>query len=214
VRWLLVLCVLAGCPWAAPVPIARVQLGPAHREAITVLAALPVQCTADPSLFTPAHAAVVASATRMALEFSGYSVVDSELINAELRRRSTRTIPSGGGFAHAAPARGGFGPPASGTYTETEITGGATWAEVSPARQDALLAVIGVQGLLRTIVTLGRARGLASQRTVTVSVEVSRLADARLAWHTDCSVETGDYHSTEQALDLATRCALDSRALW
>ncbi len=41
-----------------------------------------------------------------------------------------------------------------------------------------------------------------------------RLADETLAWESECGVETGDFHSEPQAVELATRCALESATLW
>src|SRR6185503_7857591 len=145
--------------------------------------ALPVTCKSEPGLCTPAYADAVASGTRMALEFAGYNLLDSELINAEMRRRATTTEQTTN---------------AQGTVesTWTETSGGMSWSQLAPPKQRDLLVALGVQGILHTILTIGLPRGMASQRTVTVAVAVTRLDNDRLAWSSQCSVETGDYHST------------------
>jgi len=85
VRWLVV--IMTGCMWANPTPVARVQHGPAFGNKPRIVVAMPVTCLADPTLCGPSHQRAVAEATRMALEFDGYSIVDSELVNAEMLRR-------------------------------------------------------------------------------------------------------------------------------
>jgi hypothetical protein len=213
VRRLSLVLVLSGCPWTAPVPIAHVLHGPTYRDPAITLAALPVVCSAEEDLCLPAHSAAVANATRMTLELAGYSIVDSELINAEMQRRSTHSQTTETPPPAATVPRNEFHPPDDPTHVEAEVSGGTWWSETSPAAQQAMLAALGVDAVLQTRITVGNASGMAMQRTITVDVTVSRL-DARLVWHADCGVETGDYHSTEQAIDLATRCALESQALW
>ena len=209
------LVMLAGCPWAAPVPRARVYHGPAYGPPLTTVVALPVECDALREVCTPEHATAIAAATRMELEFVGYTVVDSELINAEMRRRTTETHEqlTGPSVGRVEVQPQTFRPPSSGTSSTTAVSGGTTWFAASPEQQQALLAALGASGVLRTTISLGEAHGMAQQRTVDVAVTLTRL-DGQIAWRADCSVETGDYHSAEQAMELATHCALESVALW
>ena len=144
----------------------------------------------------PGYLFGVSAATRIALEFGGYTVVDSELINAELRRRSTVTTEGTGGSEQT-----------------TELTG-RLWSDLPILEQRELLAAMGVRGVLRAQVALGTPHGMAGQRTVTVGISLARLDDDLLAWQSQCDVETGDYHSEPQAVDIATRCALESATLW
>lgn len=144
----------------------------------------------------PGYLFGVSSATRIALEFAGYTIVDSELINAELRRRSTVTTDT-----------------ASSTETKTDVTG-RLWSDLPLLEQRELLTAMGVRGVLRAQVALGTPHGMAAQRTVTVGLSLARLDDDLLVWQTQCDVETGDYHSEAQAVDIATRCALESATLW
>jgi hypothetical protein len=216
VRWLASLLLLTGCPWGVPTPVAKVQHGPAFAAPRGLLAALPVACSKITSLDSddlcaPGQLAAVASATRMALEFAGESVIDSERINAELRLRTTHTEEDLARRAPAGPDT--FAPPETGVHEETTMTGGLTWAELSPPAQEALLATLGADGLIGAELSFGPPRGLSWQRTVGVRVSVRRL-DGALAWRAGCEVETGDYHTVAQAIDLATRCALESAALW
>jgi len=153
----------------------------------------------------PGYLYGVASATRIALEYGGYTVVDGELINAELRRRSTVTTETS--------QRGAIVPTPTTTDVETEVTG-RLWSDLPILEQRELLSAMGVRGVLRAQVALGTPHGMAGQRTVTVGISLARLDDDLLVWQSQCDVETGDYHSEAQAVDLATRCALESATLW
>lgn len=183
---------LVGCNFTPPTPVARVRRGPAAAEFTSPLAALPVSCEGTSMGCLPGYLYGVASATRIALEYGGYTVVDGELINAELRRRTTRTTDE---------------------VTQTEVTG-AVWSDLPVLQQRELLSAMGVRGVLRAQVALGTPHGMAAQRTVTVGISLARLEDDLLVWQSQCDVETGDFHSEAQAVDLATRCSLESATLW
>jgi hypothetical protein len=190
------LCLLAACKFTPPTPQAYVQHGPAFGQAGTQLAALPVECGAQTLGCLPGYKVAVASATRISIEYGGYTLVDSELINAELQRRTSKTVAT-----------------ADAETTTTEVTG-RTWLDLPPPRQRELLAAMGIQGVMRTTIAMTVPLGMAGERIVTVAVVVSRVADEQLVWRSRCSVVTGDYHSESQAIDLATRCALESGTLW
>jgi hypothetical protein len=203
------------CKFTPPTPVAYVTHGPAFGHDANPIAALPVRCGAAALGCLPGYQYAVASATRMALELGGVSLVDSELINAEMRLRTVRTRSSQ--HEYEAPSDQ-LGQPAQTTVSgssesTTEVTG-ATWASLPPGEQRSLLEAIGVRGLLAATIFLGVPRGAAGQRTVTVRVAVTRLSDGALAWQSECGVETGDYHAEPQAVELATRCALESATLW
>ena len=196
---------LAACNFTPPTPVARVRRGPAAREFTSPLAALPVSCEGTSMGCLPGYLFGVSSATRIALEFGGYTIVDSELINAELRRRSTVTTETS--------QRGAIVPTPTTTDVKTEVTG-RLWSDLPILEQRELLSAMGVRGVLRAQVALGTPHGMAGQRTVTVGISLARLDDDLLVWQSQCDVETGDYHSEAQAVDLATRCALESATLW
>ena len=220
-RWpgpsiLVVLTFVAGCPWTAPTPVARVHHGPAFHAAPLTLAALPVTSTAEASLWTPAHATAVAAATRMLLEYAGFNVVDTERLNVESWRRSTKTVETSrsAGFRGATPPRlDTFVPPRETSDEIGAVAGGTAWSEAPPEARHAMLIAMGIDGTLSTRVSFGPLRRLTQRRTVTTSVTVARL-DGTLVWESSCDVVAGDYHSEPQAIDLATRCALESASLW
>jgi len=191
-RWVWIVTLL-GCNFTPPTPVARVRRGPAAAEFTSPLAALPVSCAGTSMGCLPGYLYGVASATRIALEYGGYTVVDGELINAELRRRTTRTTND--------------------VVTETQVTG-AVWSDLPVIQQRELLSAMGVRGVLRAQVALGTPHGMAAQRTVTIGISLARLEDDLLVWQSQCDVETGDFHSEAQAVDLATRCSLESATLW
>ncbi len=164
----------------------------------------------------PGYQEMVANATRMAFELGGGNLVDSELINAELRLRTTRT-QSVVGQGTLGETELGRAPSASYTNESNSSTSeltGRTWSDLPGQAQRELLAAMGIRGTLRTVITLGVQRGMSGQRTVTVYLGLVRLADESLAWESECGVETGDFHSEPQAIELATRCALESATLW
>jgi hypothetical protein len=209
----MLICV-AGCPWSVPVPVARVGHGPAFRDGSATLAALPLRCaTPDLAVCARPYAAAIASATRMNLELAGYTVVDTELLNAEAWRRTTTTTERTSARVPTVPQHDGRGVPVNPVRERIERTGGASWAEAPPDERRRMLVSMGVGGILATEVAMGRARGMARQRTLTMRVTVTRL-DGELVWRSECDVETGDYRSDEEAVDLATRCAVESAALW
>ena len=195
------LAVIGACSLSVPTPLAIVKKGPAFTEPPTRLLALPAVCrSADADQCEPAHAQAVDSAARMSLEFAGYWLVDSELVNRYVLQRNERSNEGRSG--------------ASTTEVSEVTVTGTTFSDATPAEQHAMLDDMGLDGLLQSSILMGPARGLSQQRTVQVSLRVIRAKDDRMAWTARCSVETGDYHSTEQAVELATRCALDSAALY
>jgi hypothetical protein len=202
------LCLLAACAFTPPTPQAFVQRGPAFGQPVTPLAALPVECGATTLGCLPGYKLAVASATRIAIEFGGYTLVDSELINAEMQRRTSRRQET----VREEPTTPGPGVTAEETTT-TEVTG-RTWFDLPPHAQRDLLAAMGVRGVLRATIAMSIPQGMAGLRMVSVGISVSRLSDGQLVWQSRCGVMTGDFHSEPQAIELATRCALESGTLW
>lgn len=181
---------LTGCPFHTQPPEARVHHGPAFGRVVDPIAAVPVTCVSMGHVgkCLPEHERAVATATRMALEFVGYAIVDSELLNAETRRRSTK-INNG--------------------ETTTIERSGPSWADLTTDQQRELLGSIGVHGVLRASIILGPPHGAAQQQTITIEVTLTSLLDDVLSWRSRCSVETGDFNSNARAVDLAARCALE-----
>jgi hypothetical protein len=204
---------VCGCSFTPPTPVAYVAHGPAFGQPVTPLAAMPVNCDAMTLGCLPGYQLAVANATRMAIEFGGYSLVDSELINAEMRVRFTRTRQDLGTASTATLTNGTITGTTGTTETTTEVTG-RTWIDLGAAERRDLLKDIGIRGLLYSTIGLGVPHGMAGQRTVTVRIALARLADDAVVWQSECGVETGDFHSEAQALELATKCALESGTLW
>lgn len=179
---------LTGCHYTAPTPTAYVTHGVARREPITTLAALPVICEGFSIRCEPSHQVAVAATARLGMEYLGYSLIDSDLLNAELRvRRTTET--SGGG--------------------RQEELSGKTWFELDTEERRAFLAQLGVHGVLHTAINAGGYR-----QPVTVRLAVTQLQDDALVWQSECQVATGDFNDELRAMDLATQCALESMTLW
>lgn len=205
---------LAGCHFTPPTPTAYVSLGPAHGQPLNPIAALPVRCGSFTEGCFPGYEAAVASATRMAIELGGGTLVDSELLNAEMRLRVTRTVTSKGGSPPPPTQPNPYAPPPSDPSTTTTEVTGATWTSLPPNEQRTFLEQIGVRSVLSTTLLLSSPQGLSGQRTVTVRLALMRLADDAISWQSECGVETGDYNSEPQAIELATQCALEGATLW
>ncbi len=195
-----VAALLGACALNPPPPVAHVRRGPAFDEPPARVLALPATCQAvEADVCRPEYPPAVENAARMALEFAGATLIDSELVNTHVRRRREHIQES---------SSVGW----SSRSTEVEVAG-ITWNEASPAEQRDLARELRIAGFLRSDILIGGARGWAQQRTVEVRLEVRRAADGAQVWTSRCAVETGDHHATEQALELATRCALDSATL-
>lgn len=187
-RLALALLLATGCRYTAPTPQAYVTHGIALRAPITTLVALPVVCEGFSVRCEPAQQVAVAAAARLGVEYLGYSVVDSDLLNAELRVR--RTTEAGGSGPH-------------------EEVSGKTWFDLDTEARRAFVAEIGAHGVLHTAINSG-----GYSQPVTVRLAVTKLEDDALVWQSQCQVATGDYNDELRAMDLATQCALESMTLW
>jgi hypothetical protein len=202
----LLLLALAGCPLRPPPAQSRVQHGPAFGAQLVTVVALPAQ----PANCTPAECGAVATATRMALEFVGYTIIDAELLNAEMRRRTVKTHTSGSRAPHVAPR--GFQPPSSDTTESTSVEGGVTFQQAPPQERGALVRDVGADGVLETaVVSTPGEHVWVTRYTVAVTL---RTLDGRVVWHSDCSDDAGDLDTERHAIESATRCALESALLW
>lgn len=184
----LALALTTGCHYTAPTPQAYVTHGVALRAPITTLVALPVVCEGFSIRCEPSHQVAVAAAARLGVEYLGYSLIDSDLLNAELRvRRTTQSDEN----------------------APQEEVSGKTWFDLDTAERRGFLAQIGTHGVLHTSIGTG-----GPDRSVTVRLAVTKLEDDALVWQSQCRVQTGDYHDELRALELATQCALESMTLW
>jgi hypothetical protein len=132
----------------------------------------------------------------MGLELAGYTIVDTELVNAEARLRFTTQQ----GYAE-----------------HVEIEGdGPDWSELSPGQQHTLLVAMGVDGVFGADITMSYGSVRPFEQRVSIRIAVSKL-DGTLAWSSDCGVVTSGFdfnEATANMLERASRCALDSEASW
>ena len=185
----LVFIAIAGCQLYPDPAHARVYHGPAYGTHPTTIVALPAQ----PADCSEEQCRAVATAARMSLEVAGYTIVDAELVNAEMRRRTTTSNTD----VH--------------TAKRTEVEG-KTWQDASPAEQARLVDDIGAEGVLETAIVKSDGDHVYTRR-FTVALTM-RTVDGRVIWRSDCADEGGDTKDERQALESATRCALESVMLW
>ncbi len=185
---LLSAALLTGCRYSFERPFARVHHGPAHRHGIDPVAALPPQCSdAASHRCTPQFERALASLTRMGLELAGHNVVDTELLNAETLRRAENV----------------------------EGAAKVKFTELPLHEQQALLGALGIQGVVRTTLSIGALKSAAHRdRDITVSIAVHRVEDDALAWRASCTTVGGEGDRFGAAIDEATRCALEAKELW
>jgi len=201
VRGVWAVCVLsAACSLSKPIPQARVRRGPAWTAPPSIVLALPAECiSAQGDACTDAHRAAVDSAARMALEFVGYTLVDSQTVNVRLGERRELTRQTG---AYGATTE----------QHEVEVKR-VTWEEATLEERRAVIGELEADGILASAITMTMP-DLVGDRTIEVRLTLSRAGDERVVWVSRCAVETGDGDlSTEQAIEHATRCALESATL-
>lgn len=214
VRLLALVTLLAGCPFTPPTPTSRVRIGPAATQLVSPLAPMPINCTDIGQYCSEAQKIAVAIQTRMDLEFSGYTVIDGETVNTEMQKRTLIEREHGNDGTPIVPMVNKYNPAPPTPDDVTETVSGTTWNDLPPDQQRAMLVAMGARGILTTQITFGMPHGMARQQTVTVAIAITRADDNILAWSSRCSVETGDYNTTERAIQLATSCALESSKLW
>jgi hypothetical protein len=194
-------CLLAAaCSLQRPIPQARVRRGPAWTAPPSIVLALPAECiSAESGACTAAHQAAVDSAARMALEFVGYTLVDSQTVNVKLGERRELTRQAGA-----------YG--ATSEHREVEVKR-VTWEDATLEERRAVIGELEADGILASAITMSMA-DLVGDRTIEVRLTLSRVSDEQVVWVSRCAVETGDGDlSTEQAIEHATRCALESATL-
>lgn len=199
-RYVATLLALAGCGLSSTTPTARVFKGLASAEPMSPIAALPLTCdpiceerpgaprtcqTECPERLT----AAIASRTRMDLELAGYDVIDTELLDADVR---THAIEDS---------------------AERRVDG-RRWAELDAGDKREVLEAMGARGVLVTHIGITEPRGVAGRQVVTVTLEAHRVTDDELAWRASCAVDTGFHRRLDEAVAEGTRCAMESAALW
>lgn len=196
---------VGACSLSPTHPLARVRKGPAFARPPGRILALPARCAPETDeVCRHAYARAVEGAARMSLELDGYTLVDSELINLHMRRRRERLRENLAGLAALSPV--------------VELSGGLTWADATEEERRALVRDLRVDGFLAADIAIGPMHGMNGQQTIQVRLSVTRVGGLERVWTSRCAIDTGThvtlYHSVDQAVDRATRCALESVELF
>ena len=189
--WALV-AAISGCALSGPIPQARVRRGASAGLAPPMrVFATASECTAiEHDLCARGPQVALANIARMGLEYAGFVVIDPERVHPRTGDRVERTWRSAAGSSQA-----------------VEIDG-AAWDDASAAEKRRLLGELEVSGLLLSRVHLGPSKNIEDQRTLLVELTLMRYPGRELVWNSKCGVDTGRFRTLEQALELATRCAL------
>ena len=202
-------------------PVIRARSGPAAEHPVRRIVAVPATCGAlttaqagtdgagptnwGQRVACPSSALVAIDQTvRSTLELGGFSVIDSERVNAVTASRHEVQER----FEHRAgfPAAPGGSEP---TITTTE-TRGARFEDATPREQREMLTELGAQGLLTTRVTIGAEVGVGMRRVVTVQLQLLDVPERILVWARRCELEVGGLFTTdENAMESAARCAVE-----
>ncbi len=207
---------LYSCSVVHPVPQARVRKGPSFEKAPRKILALPTTCVGETSTYCVSeYLAAIASITRMTLEYEGRRVLDSEGIKSEAtertekRQQHTRTTSP-----RDLHLRGAGTPYGSTGHVVLTQSGGTFFLAASPETQRSMAAQMGIDGVFLSEMRVGQRQNISDQRTIEVRLALLRVPTDKspmsLVWSSKCSAETGVYLELEQAIDTATRCALDS----
>lgn len=153
----------------------------------------------------PAHAtAGVDQALRATLEFGGFSVIDSERVNALTATRQ-EIIER---ISHRAEQQGLPISESEGESRSTEVIG-ARFADATPREQEAIVAELGATGLVQVRIAIGAGVGAGARRNAVVQVRLLEMPSRQLAWARRCEVEVGGLiERDEVAMERGIRCAV------
>ena len=136
---------------------------------------------------------------RSLLDFLGYEIIDSELVNATtLARMEIETREW---------SKRSWGTSET-TTRETELVG-SRFIDAPPAIQDEILAQLKADGVLTTRIRVGAGIGSSSRRDIEVQVRMLHMPGGELAWASRCRVEAG-LETNEEPIMKAARCATEA----
>lgn len=205
--------VLAACSSVElATPVVRGRVGPAAARPVRSIVALAASCGTLSMVRVPTSASegmwvqqeacaapalgAVDQTVRSNLELGGFSVIDSERVNAVTGTR--REVQE---------RRQHWGGVQASTKIEQR---GARFEDATPLEQRALLAELGAQGLLTTRVTVGASIGAGQRRVVTVQLQLLDVPDRQLVWSRRCELEVGGLFATDEAaMAKAATCAAE-----
>lgn len=130
-------------------------------------------------------------AIRSSLDFQGYSVIDSEKVNAVTASR------------HEIEVRSSF------STSKTIEQHGALFEDATPNEQNDILRELGADGILNTRVFVGSSMGLGMRRTVVVQIRLRAVEDGALAWARRCELEVGGLITDAVAIEQGAKCAIE-----
>lgn len=193
-------------------PVVRGRVGPAAERPVRSIVALAASCGTLSMVRVPINASdgmwvqqaacsadalgAVDQKVRSSLELGGFSVIDSERVNAITGTR--REVQE---------RRQYYGSVRSSSEIEQR---GARFEDATPLEQRALLAELGAQGLLTTRVTIGASVGAGQRRVVTVQLQLLDVPERQLVWSRRCELEVGGLFATDEAaMASAAGCAAE-----
>lgn len=221
-RALAIVALLAGCSSVELEPTtSKVIAGPAMGQPIRKVVAVRASC-ASLSTFSrrrgpngqwvdsPTNASGcseeqidgVDQLVRLALEFRGYAVVDSERVNAVTARRTDVLVVE---TEQRDDER------LTSTRSTESVVTGSLFADAPPAVQDQILAELDAEGLLHARILVGAPVARSPRRSIDVQVRLVDVASGDLVWASRCRINVG-WEVNEPAVMKAARCATDKIA--
>lgn len=204
------------------------RAGPASAHSIRRVVALPATCGTFDLTPTPATAeeearlgartvlrhlgtcaahatAGVDQALRASLEFGGFSVIDSEKVNALTATRQEIIQRT----SHRQQQQQLPADTSQSESRSVEVIG-ARFADATPREQEAIIAELGATGLVQARIAIGAGVGIGTRRTAIVQVRLLEMPSRQLAWARRCEVEVGGLMERDEvAMERGIRCAIE-----
>lgn len=147
----------------------------------------------------------VDQALRAALEFGGFSVIDSEKVNALTATRQEIIQRS----SHREQRQDLPTTTSESANRSVEVIG-ARFGDATPREQEAIIAELGATGLVQARIAIGAGVGLGTRRTAIVQVRLLEMPARQLAWARRCEIEVGGLMERDEvAMERGIRCAIE-----
>jgi hypothetical protein len=189
-----------GCLRACvPKPQSNVRFSEAWDRRPLRVVLLPASCSSVSNACQDEYVGGVAGLVQNELELAGYSTLDAQKLVQSARSRKDVDIE----LSH-------FDEKVAGVKSLVQV--GSVFEDLSPAGRRALLAEAEAKGIVSVAIQIGTEQGTLHLRQNTVQIRLGLGDGGDLAWVSRCEASSAPNGNPdiEDALEQATRCALDA----
>jgi hypothetical protein len=182
-----------------PKPKSEVRFSEAWDKKPMRVVLLPASCSSVSGECEEEYISGVAGLVKGELELGGYSVLEAEKLVLSARTRQDVGVElSAFGTKMAS--------------VTSRVQAGSIFEDLSPAGRRALLAEANARGIVSIAIQIGTEQGTMHFRPNTVQLRLGLGDDGDFAWVSRCEASSArnDNPGIDGALEIATRCALDS----